>query len=507
MTAILALYAAVGLAVLLVGRTERSRWMYAAAAVPHVVALAWLGVQTGDMFDGAVVEDRVAWIDVLGLGLDLRLDGFAATMVLLVSGVGLTVIAYSASYFAGADAAERVPRQIGVLTWFAAAMLGLVLADNVFALYAFWELTSVTSFLLIGNRFERAAARAAALQALLVTGLGGLAMFAGFVLLGQAAGTYRLSGLIAEAPRGGVVPVALLLVLLGAFTKSAQFPFHGWLPAAMVAPTPISAYLHSATMVTAGVYLVARLSPAFATVGWWRPTIITTGLVTMLWGGGRAMRATDLKALLAMGTISQLGFMMAVFGWGTSQAVVAGTVLLLAHGAYKAAAFMLVGVLDKVTGGRDIRSLPRPGRDGRIVAAVTAVVAASMAGVPLLFGFIAKESAFEAIEHETGSSSWAVVALAVAVFGSALSAAYSLRFALGATGRLATTPGAAAPSPLPPGTAIVLPAAALATVSEPLVSTSARALIARHLLHRGGAEPPAHDRRARRTPLRGRQRS
>ena len=235
MTAILALYAAVGLAVLLGGRTERSRWMYVAAAVPHVVALAWLGVQTGDMFDGAVVEERVEWIDVLGLGLDLRLDGFAATMVLLVSGVGLAVIAYSASYFAGADAAEGVPRQIGVLTWFAAAMLGLVLADNVFALYAFWELTSVKSFLLLGNRFERAAARAAALQALLVTGLGGLAMFAGFVLLGQAAGTYQLSELLSEAPRGGAVSVALLLVLLGAFTKSAQFPFHGWLPAAMVA--------------------------------------------------------------------------------------------------------------------------------------------------------------------------------------------------------------------------------------------------------------------------------
>ena len=231
-------------------------------------------------------------------------------------------------------------------------------------------------------------------------------MLAGFIILGQAAGTYRLSAIVADPPDvDGLLTVALLLILLGAFTKSAQMPFHNWLPGAMVAPTPVSTYLHSATMVKAGVYLVARFSPAFADVGMWRPVVVSVGVVTMVGGGLRALRQTDLKLLLAYGTISQLGFMIAVFGWGTPTADVAGCIMLLAHGAFKAASFMVVGIVDHQRGTRDIRWLPRPGPGWRGVLVVTAIAAASMAGVPLMFGFIAKEADFEVfVEQGTGAA-------------------------------------------------------------------------------------------------------
>ena len=326
---------------------------------------------------------------------------------------------------------------MGLLTLFAGAMAGLVLADNLLVLYGFWELTSVTSFLLIGNKHEDIAARAAALQALLVTGLGALAMLTGFIILGEAAGTYRLSAILADPPGGTTVTVALLLILVGAFTKSAQFPFHSWLPAAMVAPTPVSAYLHSATMVKAGVYLVARLAPAFAVVGVWRPLVVVVGLVTMIGGGLRALRQTDLKLLLAMGTISQLGFMMIVLGWGDAETATAGAVVLLGHGAFKAAAFMVVGILDHQHGTRDVRELPRPASGWAPVTVVAVIAAGSMAGLPLLFGFIGKEADFEAL-YDAGSSGR--LTLAFVVVGSVLTAAYSLRFFRGVTGRLAARP-------------------------------------------------------------------
>ena len=209
----------------------------------------------------------------LGVDLDLRLDGFGALMVLLVSGIGVAVYAYAYRYFS--PGAEGLGRLAAMLTLFSGSMFGVVVADDLLVLYGFWELTSITSFLLIGNNHSNGRARAAALQALLVTSTGALAMLIGFVVLGQAAGTYRLSAILADPPSGTAVDVALALIALGAFTKSAQYPFHGWLPGAMVAPTPVSAYLHSATMVKAGVYLLARLSPAFAAVGFWRPLVVT----------------------------------------------------------------------------------------------------------------------------------------------------------------------------------------------------------------------------------------
>jgi multicomponent Na+:H+ antiporter subunit A len=308
-------------------------------------------------------------------------------------------------------------------------MVGLVVSDHLVSLYVFWELTSVTSYLLIGWTDREAKSRAAALQAILVTGAGGLALLAGLILLGQAAGTYRLSELLADPPSGTTITVALVLVLLGAFTKSAQAPFSFWLPGAMAAPTPISAYLHSATMVKAGVFLVARFAPAFAEAGLWRPVVLTVGLVTMVLGGVRAVRQFDLKLLLAFGTVSQLGFMMVLVGAGTGEATTAGMAMILGHGLFKAALFMVVGIIDHQAHTRDLRALSLTGRPWRPLLVVSVFSAASMAGIPLWFGFIAKESAYEAFTH---GDAWAGVVLAGIVIGSIFTVAYSARFVWGA---------------------------------------------------------------------------
>ena len=280
MIALLAWSALVGTVVLVAGtRLDRVRPGLAAAVAVSAPAatLAWVLANLAGVNRDEPVTTHLAWMPAFGIDLDLRLDALSAVMVLLAAGIGVAVVVYAAAYFDPRDPATA--RQLGLLTLFGGAMVGLVLADNLLVLYGFWELTSVTSFLLIGDRSERTEARDAALQALLVTGTGGLAMLGGFLLIGHEAGTYSLSGIVADPPTGGTVGVALALILLGAFTKSAQYPFHAWLPGAMVAPTPVSAYPHAATMVKAGVYLVARLAPAYADlVAWWRPVVLTVGL-------------------------------------------------------------------------------------------------------------------------------------------------------------------------------------------------------------------------------------
>lgn len=399
------------------------------AALPAVATLAWTAWAFGHLDgDGTEVTQSITWVEQLGLTIDLRFDGFSGLMLCLIAGIGTLVFVYARSYF---HEGPKLGRTAAILLTFAGAMVGLVLADNLFALFLFWELTSITSFLLIGTDDERAGPRAAANQALLITGGGGLAMLGGFVLIGQAAGTFTMSEILAAPPSGTAVTVGLLLVLLGALTKSAQAPFHSWLPGAMAAPTPISAYLHSATMVKAGVYLVARFSPAFATVGWWRWTVVTLGLVTMLLGGYRSLRQHDLKLLLAFGTVSQLGLMMVLFGIGTTEATFAGCLVLLAHGMYKASLFMTVGIIDHETGTRDLRRLTGLGRRWPLVLASAAVVAASMAGVPPTLGFIAKEEALASFDGATPGG-WAI--LVGVVVGSVLTVAYSARFLWGAFG-------------------------------------------------------------------------
>lgn len=463
MIALLVVHAVVGLVLFAVG-DRFGRFALAVAAIPSAAAVAVLGLALPTVLDGGARHEAVSWVPALGITLALRLDGYAALMLGLVSVVGVLVGVYGASYFRTHGDDEPEPglgRLAGLLVLFSGAMTGVVLADDLITLFTAWELTSVTSYLLIGNRHERPEARAAALHALLVTAAGGLAMMAGIVLLGAAAGTYRIGELVAAAPRGTAVTVGAVLVLVGAFTKSAQYPFHSWLPGAMVAPTPVSAYLHSATMVKAGVFLVGRLAPAFATVPGWRPLVVVVGLTSMVAGGLRALRQHDLKLLLAFGTISQLGLLTVLLGLGVPAATTAGCVLLVAHGAFKAALFMVVGIVDHQTGTRDLRRLPPLGRGWRATIAVGVVSAASMAGVPLAFGFVAKEKAYQALLDAPVQGAGPVLAIMVA--GSALTFAYSARVVWG----LAWLPRrrAGLEVPHPPARAFVAPGVLLAVVT------------------------------------------
>ncbi len=434
MFVLLLLHLVVGVAILLSG-DRLGRRAFGIAAVAPLAAVVWAAARWSEVVEhdgpGRPVDEHVGWITELGLDLHLRFDAFALVMTLLVSGIGVLVCIYSIGYFAHIEPGQA--RLAGLMVLFAGAMLGVVWADHLIALFIAWELTSITSYLLIGNDDRSPKARAAALQAIFITGSGSLAMLAGFVILGQGAGTYRISEMIVQPPSGGAVSAGLVLVLLGAFTKSAQWPFGLWLPGAMVAPTPVSTYLHSATMVKAGVYLVARLSPIVATTGQWRLLVLLVGSVTMLVGGLRAVRQHDLKLLLAYGTVSQLGFLMLLVGTGEYKIAQAGTVLLLAHGAFKAALFMLVGIIDHEAGTRDIRELHGFGAGWLPVKVAAVVGAASMAGLPPLLGFVAKEKALDTY-LEYGDFGGATVVLVVLVVGSILTFAYSARYLLGVFG-------------------------------------------------------------------------
>ena len=442
---------------------------------------AWFSTEIGSVLDGTVIAEHVEWMPAIGIDLDWRFDGFAALMVVLVVGIGLAVFAYAHAYFERSDA--KVGRVAGLLILFSGSMLGLVLADNVIVLYGCWELTSVLSFLMIGYRDEDTRARAAALQALFVTSAGALVMLVGLLVLGQRAGTFRLSEIAADPPSGTAVEIAIVCILVGAFAKSAQFPLHTWLPGAMAAPTPVSAYLHAATMVKAGVYLVARLAPAFAALELWRPVVVTVGLVTMVVGGARALLQHDMKLMLAMGTVSQLGLLVAVFGLGSDAAMIAGSALLVAHGLFKAAAFMVVGTIDQRYGTRDVGRIPAAARREWTIVVPAIVAAASMAGLPPLFGFIAKEEALQSLADS--SMSGAVVALVAAVLASAFTVAYSAKFVYGALGLLSGADGnAEVHRRLTPG--LVGPAVVLAALTvvaglapglfNPLVEQAAQSL-------------------------------
>jgi multicomponent Na+:H+ antiporter subunit A len=345
---------------------------------------------------GEVFVFSYDWVPSLGIRLSFLLDGLSVLFALLISGIGALILVYSGGYLAGHP---HLGRFYAYLLIFMASMLGLILADNVIALYVFWELTSISSYFLIGFEHNRESARAAALQAVLVTGAGGLALLAGVLLLGQAGGSLEISTLLAsgELVRGDslYLPI-LLLVLAGAFTKSAQVPFHFWLPAAMEAPTPVSAYLHSATMVKAGVYLLARLSPVLGGTEAWLYTLSAVGVVTMVTGAYLALRQTDLKRMLAYLTVSALGMLILFLGVGTTQAVAAAIVFLLAHALYKGALFLVAGIIDHETGARDVNSLGGL-RSAMPMTATAAVLAAlSLAALPPTFGFIGKEMLLEA---------------------------------------------------------------------------------------------------------------
>ncbi|WP_346959365.1 Na+/H+ antiporter subunit A [uncultured Arthrobacter sp.] len=409
---------------------------FALAAVP-AGSFIWLLLQHGAVYsDPGSTAVTLPWIPDLGLELAFRMDALAWVMSLLVLGVGALVLVYCARYFKNKD--SYLGGFGAQLLAFAGAMFGLVTADDLLLMFIFWELTTVLSYLLIGYARTRLSARRSALQALIVTTAGGLAMLVGLIMLGSTAGTYRISSLLQRAPElvagpaADSVAAAVVLVLVGAITKSALVPFHFWLPGAMAAPTPVSAYLHAAAMVKAGIYLVARLAPGFAETAFWLPVVLGLGLATMLVGGYRALRQTDIKLILAYGTVSQLGFLTMVVGLGKPDAALAGLALLLAHGLFKATLFLVVGIIDHQAGTRDIRKLSGVYRSSRALAVVAAIGAASMAGVPPLAGFVAKESVFEAFVHHAGTGPWGPVILLGVVLGSILTFAYSARFMWGA---------------------------------------------------------------------------
>ncbi|WP_371775640.1 Na+/H+ antiporter subunit A [Streptomyces sp. NBC_01438] len=397
-------------------------------ALPPAATTCWALAQWDTAASGAAVTWSWQWIPDYGVALGLRLDALAELMVLLAAGVGTLVLLYCASYFT--DDTPQLAGFAGNLLAFAGAMLALVLADDLISLYVFWELTTVFSYLLIGYNSEHRHSRRSALQALTVTTFGGLAMLVGFLIIGQAAGTYRISAILADPPRTSVaVSVAVVLILCGALSKSAIWPFSLWLPNAMAAPTPVSAYLHAAAMVKAGVYLVARLAPGFADVPVWRPVVMILGAATMLLGGWRALRLNDLKLVLAYGTVSQLGFLTLLAGVGNRDAALAAAVMILGHALFKAPLFLVTGIVDHAAGTRDLRRLSGVGRALPHVCAVAVIAAASMAALPPLLGFAAKEAAFEALLHGDTADRWA---LGITVAGSMLTVAYTVRFVWGA---------------------------------------------------------------------------
>jgi multicomponent Na+:H+ antiporter subunit A len=411
-----------------------TRWLdrdagYLGAAVLGGVAV-WLGSAGPDVLAGDHLTAAVAWLPSVGVELAFRLDALGLLFAVIVLGIGAAVLAYSARYFAPGSPATA--RYLSLLTFFAGSMLGLVLADDVIVLFAFWELTSVSSFFLIGGLGE---GKQGATRAFLVTGLGGLALLAGLILTSQAAGTSSLGAIVADPAAvtgASFAPAIVVLLLLGAATKSAQFPFHFWLPGAMVAPTPVSTYLHAATMVKAGIYLLFRFTPVFAGVPLWRVTLVLLGLSTAVFAAVVATKQQDLKALLAYSTVSQLGFLTGLIGIGTPLALAAAALHTLAHALYKATLFMTVGIVDHETGTRDLRRLGGLRRSLPLVAVAGGLAAVSMAGLPPLLGFVSKEEAFAGFVEAGGEPAWlAVTAITLAVLASVGTFAYSARYYLG----------------------------------------------------------------------------
>lgn len=363
--------------------------------------------------DSAALICAFPWAPAVNLTLAFRMDGLSIAFGLLISGIGALICLYADTYFRGDPRRDRF---LAFLFFFMSAMLGVVFSDNLIVLFVFWELTGVASFLLIGFEHGKERARNAALQALLTTGAGGLALLAGFILLGNAAGSYLLTDIIAT-PSLSTHPhylAILLLVLAGAATKSAQFPFHFWLPNAMAAPTPASAYLHSSTMVKAGIYLLARLSPALGDTELWFWLLTGMGGATMLVGGWLAIQQNTLKPMLAYSTICALGMLVLCLGLGTPMAIKAFKVFLFVHAFYKAALFMIAGAVIKSTGETGVEALGGLGRAMPFTATAAFFAALSMAGLPPLVGFIGKESVYEAVLHSPRATNYFVIAAVLA---------------------------------------------------------------------------------------------
>ena len=398
------------------------------AGIVAVIALALVIATYPRVTDGGILQYNAAWVPELGLEFSLRMDGFAWLIATLITGIGFLVVLYARYYMSPAD---PVPRFFSFLLAFMGAMLGIVLSGNLIQLVFFWELTSLFSFLLIGYWHQNAQARDGARMALTITSSGGLCLFAGVLMLGHIVGSYDLDRVLASgtAIRSHSLYIpALVLILLGALTKSAQFPFHFWLPHAMAAPTPVSAYLHSATMVKAGVFLLVRLWPALGGTNEWLWLVGSAGLITFILGAFIAVFQQDLKGLLAYSTISHLGLITLLIGLDTPLGQVAAIFHIMNHATFKASLFMAAGIIDHETGTRDIRRLSGLWRFMPITATLAMVAAAAMAGVPLLNGFLSKEMFFaETIEIHDNSLVDQALPYIVTV-ASMFTVAYSLRF-------------------------------------------------------------------------------
>jgi multicomponent K+:H+ antiporter subunit A len=411
----------------LTGR-HSEHWPAWGAGAVAAAALA-LAVVTGTrVLAGDLVLWSWPWLPQAGLSFALRMDGLGFLFAMLILGIGLLIVLYANYYLAAEDSRSRF---YSYLLLFMGAMLGLVLSENLLLLLVFWELTSLSSLLLIGYHRGQPRARQAARMALIMTNAGGLALIGGVLLLGHVAGSFELSDVLNAGDRVRSSPLympILLLILGGAFTKSAQVPFQAWLPQAMVAPTPVSAYLHSATMVKAGVFLLARLFPVLAGTDTWFFLVSSVGLVTLLYGAYVALFQHDLKGLLAYSTISHLGLITLLFGFGTALGAVAGVFHIINHAIFKASLFMAAGIIDHETGTRDMRRVNGLFRYMPYTAVLAMVAAASMAGVPLFNGFLSKEMFFAEALHRDwlGSSGWSEP-LAAGLYG-VFSVAYSVRF-------------------------------------------------------------------------------
>ena len=401
----------------------------ACAAVTACVtglSLALLLTEVPAVYSGTVPHTTAEWLPGLGLSWSFFVDGLGMFFAALILGIGLLIILYARFYLSSTDPMGRF---YCYLLLFQGSMVGIVLSDNILLLIVFWELTSLTSFLLIGYWYHLPESRAGARMALIVTGGGGLALMGGMLLLGNIAGTFELSEILLRGEQIKASPLyvpMLLLVLIGAFTKSAQFPFHFWLPHAMAAPTPVSAYLHSATMVKAGVFLLARLWPVLSGTPEWFMIVALTGAVTMVIAAWIGLFKDDLKGLLAFSTVSHLGLLTMLLGFGTRSAMIAAMFHVLNHATFKAALFMSAGIVDHETGTRDIRKLGGLRHLMPVTATLAIIAAASMAGVPLLNGFLSKEMMLEEASHTVYAGQWWLLPL-LATAGALLSAAYSAR--------------------------------------------------------------------------------
>lgn len=406
----------------------------------HLLVFVWLLRQVGSVSELNPVYERLQWIPEIGINLDFQLDGLSLIFGLLVSGIGTFIFLFAADYMKKYEGRDRF---MSFLFLFSGSMLGLVFAENLIIMFVFWELTTVLSFMLISFFHEKSSSRKAAFQSLFITGFGGLSMLGGIILLGTVAGSYSVNDWIhrsAEIRESQLYLPGLIMILLGALTKSAQFPFHFWLPGAMQAPGPVSAFLHSATMVKAGFFLLARLNPVIGGTNEWIYIVSSVGVITMLIGSYRAIIQRDIKGILAFTTINALGVLVLLIGIDTSLSVKAALLFLIVHAFYKAALFMIAGLIEKKTGTRDIGLLGGLRKKMPVTFVVTVLLALSMAGMPPMLGYLGKELIYEAKLQLPGMASIVLVLGVISnIFMVTISILFVYRLFLGKPGQSART--------------------------------------------------------------------